>query len=44
LSAPVGELDLRVELRDEAVEVTLPANLLAGSQRVTIDWIQAFLR
>ena len=43
-AAPAGELDVRVERRDGAVEVTLPVNLLVGSRKVTFDWVQAFLR
>jgi hypothetical protein len=41
---PAGELDVRVEKRGGAVEVTLPANLLTGSRKVTFEWIQAYLR
>jgi hypothetical protein len=41
---PVGQLPVRVEERNGAVEVTLPADLLAGSGKVRLSWINAYRR
>jgi hypothetical protein len=39
-----GTLRIRVEPGKEGVDITLPANLLAGSRQVSLGWIDAFRR
>jgi hypothetical protein len=39
-----GVLRVRVEQRNGAVEVTLPAHLLTGSTQLDLSWIDAFRR
>jgi hypothetical protein len=39
-----GKLNVKVESRDGALEVTLPAFLLTGSKQVGFSWIDAFRR
>ena len=40
---PAGTLDIVVEMNKDTLEVKLPANLLTGSNKVDIAWID-FLR
>jgi hypothetical protein len=40
--APAGKVNVKVEARGGALEVTLPAHLLTGVKEVTFDWIDAF--
>ena len=37
-----GTLDIRVEKRKDEIVVTLPANLLADTKTVRIEWIDAY--
>ena len=37
-----GYLDIKVKHDNDAIEVTLPANLLVGTNEVKIGWIDAF--
>jgi hypothetical protein len=37
-----GKLQVRVAERDGALEVTLPPNLLTGSSRLEVYWIDAY--
>jgi hypothetical protein len=37
-----GTLDIRVEKRKDEIVVTLPANLLADTKSVRIEWIDAY--
>jgi hypothetical protein len=37
-----GYLEIPIEKRDDAVEVVLPANLLAGSGKFEIEWIDFY--
>jgi hypothetical protein len=39
-----GKLNIKVETRDGALEVTLPAFLLTGSKQAGFSWIDAFRR
>jgi hypothetical protein len=39
-----GSLDVRVRRADDAMDVTLPANMLRGSTRLRVAWIDAFRR
>jgi hypothetical protein len=43
-ATPAGLLDVTAVERDGAVEVTLPANLLTGSGKVKVSWIDAYRR
>jgi hypothetical protein len=40
--AQAGEMNIVVEERNHAMEVTLPPNLLVGSKHVKIEWIDAY--
>lgn len=42
--AIAGRLNVKVEPRGGALEVTLPAHLLTGAKEVTFSWIDAFRR
>ena len=39
-----GLLDVRVHLGEGGLDVTLPANLLKGSDKLRLTWIDAFRR
>lgn len=40
--AAAGKVNVKVESRDGALEVTLPAHLLTGAKEVSFNWIDAF--